>query len=324
MTQLLFANNAQSALAGSISNSATTLSVLPGGGALFPNPGAGQGFYATMTDAATGLVREIVLVTGRAGDTMTVIRAQQGTIGLNWLANDLFAKLWTAGDAQNYPQFADLQAQSANYAVDIGSVNAYACTLNPAISVPVPGMPIRCKILNTNTGASTFNPGTGVSAVKREDGSACIGGEMIAGGITTFVWDGVSAWQIGEPAQATVSAVINQVDALSFLSPANLVNAFSFQKAAGGWWIGGGPSAPQQRFIIEWSNTGVITSGLSGSATLPFTMAGGFYQAVVTPNFNVASGGGSFGYFGGGITGFTVVNQTPSNGAFSFIAIGIA
>ena len=321
MTQLLFTNNAQTTLAGSISNTATVFTVAPGGGAIFPNPGAGQGFYGTFTDTATGLVREIVLVTGRAGDTMTAIRAQQGTSGLNWAANDLFAKLWTAGDAQNFPQFGDLQSQTANYAVDTGSANAYSCTLNPAISLPVIGMPIRVKIANTNNGASTFNPGSGVAPVTRRDGSPCIGGEIIAGVITEFMWTGTSYNIMNGPGPAAFGVVGSQTDTDSFITPANLQAAFPFVFTSTGYLIL--PGTVGVRGICEWGNTGTINTGNSGAFNNPITMTGGLLVAIAQANFNVPpAGGGTWGTFGGGPGGITVVNQTGGNGSFNVWAFG--
>ena len=44
MSTFTFANNAYTTLAGAITNTAITLNVQAGGGALFPSPGAGQYF----------------------------------------------------------------------------------------------------------------------------------------------------------------------------------------------------------------------------------------------------------------------------------------
>lgn len=81
----LFANNAVSLLAAAIGPGATSLSVLPGMGALFPQPSApGEYFLVTLeNEAAT--TREIVRVTGRTGDTLTgLVRGQEGTTALSW------------------------------------------------------------------------------------------------------------------------------------------------------------------------------------------------------------------------------------------------
>lgn len=110
---ILFANNAVSNLAGPISNTATTANLTPGSGVLFPNPGAGQIFKLTFIDAATGLLNEIVNVTAISTDTITMVRGQEGTTALSWLAGDLAQSLWTAGCAD-----AMVQASTS------GSINA--------------------------------------------------------------------------------------------------------------------------------------------------------------------------------------------------------
>lgn len=101
----LYANNAKSALAGSITNTATTANLTSGSGVLFPNPTTGQQFALTFVDAATGLLNEIVYVTARSGDTLTtMVRAQEGTTALNWSAGDLASSLYTAGNASSAAQ----------------------------------------------------------------------------------------------------------------------------------------------------------------------------------------------------------------------------
>lgn len=92
-----FANNASSTLAAPISNTALSVSLAAGTGALFPNPSAGQQFALTFNDAATGLLTEVVYCTARSGDTLTIVRAQEGTVAQNWLAGDLAANLVTEG-----------------------------------------------------------------------------------------------------------------------------------------------------------------------------------------------------------------------------------
>lgn len=111
MSTIQFANNASSTLAGAISNTAVTCALAPGGGALFPNPGAGQYFVMTFTDQATGLLNEIVWVTGRSGDTLIIERGQEGTTPLSWLAGDFARNLWTAGQAGALFQTSAFQGQ---------------------------------------------------------------------------------------------------------------------------------------------------------------------------------------------------------------------
>lgn len=100
----LFANDAGTTLAAAISNTSVTANLAAGSGAQFPSPGAGQWFIATLVDAATNLLREIVKVTAISGDTVTMVRAQEGTTALSWLAGDSFSMLLTAGSLNQFLQ----------------------------------------------------------------------------------------------------------------------------------------------------------------------------------------------------------------------------
>ena len=188
----LFANNAQSTLAGAITSAATTAALAPGTGTRFPNPGVGEYFAMTFTDSATGLLNEIVYVTGRATDTITIQRAQEGTTAQNWSAGDIAANLWTAGSAAAMVQQGQQQSQDSNYALDSGSANHYVVALDPPLTAYVIGMPIRVKIQNGNTGASDLDAGDGPAPIINPDGSALGSATMASGGIYTFEWDGAS------------------------------------------------------------------------------------------------------------------------------------
>jgi hypothetical protein len=84
---VLYANNAASRLAASITNVATSFSVTAGHGAKFPAISGGNYFYATLMDSAGNL--EVVKVTARATDTFTVARAQEGTTARAYSVNDI-------------------------------------------------------------------------------------------------------------------------------------------------------------------------------------------------------------------------------------------
>lgn len=74
---VLVKNNAYSTLASGITNSATTIVLATGTGARFPAAGGSDYFYATLIDTSNNL--EIVKVTARSTDTLTVVRAQDDT-----------------------------------------------------------------------------------------------------------------------------------------------------------------------------------------------------------------------------------------------------
>lgn len=74
---LLFANNAQSKLRVSITAAETQLRLTAGEGARFPNPATGDTFFVTVIDTDGNL--EIMEATKREVDTITVLRARDGT-----------------------------------------------------------------------------------------------------------------------------------------------------------------------------------------------------------------------------------------------------
>ncbi len=68
-TFLITKNNAISTLDANINDSVTSLDVVSGGGSLFPST---YDFHITLDN-------EILSVTNRSTDTLTIVRAQQGT-----------------------------------------------------------------------------------------------------------------------------------------------------------------------------------------------------------------------------------------------------
>ncbi|EMF7827649.1 TPA: hypothetical protein SO905_004226 [Yersinia enterocolitica] len=123
---LLSANNASTVLSAGISASATTLTVNTGTGVLFPSPVSGTSFFKlTLVDAATGTLTEIVHVTARTGDTMTIVRGQEGTTNRLWSANDIAANMMTAGTLDLFAQSGTLGgAALLNVGTTAGTVAA--------------------------------------------------------------------------------------------------------------------------------------------------------------------------------------------------------
>lgn len=74
---IVFANNASALLASGILATDTTLTVGAGSGALFPAISAGQMAVVTLEDTSGNI--EVVHATAKTGDTMTILRAQEGT-----------------------------------------------------------------------------------------------------------------------------------------------------------------------------------------------------------------------------------------------------
>lgn len=100
-------NNSRSlvATAPSPATSGTSLIVTAATGSDFPAPG--NGFWATIwnatlyADPTNDPNMEIVLVTARSTDTLTITRAQQGTAARTVVVGDAIALLWTAQNASD-------------------------------------------------------------------------------------------------------------------------------------------------------------------------------------------------------------------------------
>lgn len=90
-----FSNNASANIIQALTSTATSVSVTEGKGDLFPSLTEGDYFYATLA-GNNGL--EIVKVTNRVKDTMTIVRAQDNTTALSFDTGDLFELRIVAAD----------------------------------------------------------------------------------------------------------------------------------------------------------------------------------------------------------------------------------
>lgn len=105
---------------------------------------------------------------------------------------------------------SQLQVQNGSliYAADTGSANAYAAALSPAPSAYTTGMVVNVKIANTNTGASTFNLNSlGAKNIIHSNGNALAAGDLVAGQIACFGYDGTNIQLLNSPAQVTAAQV---------------------------------------------------------------------------------------------------------------------
>jgi hypothetical protein len=87
-------NNATTTITADLSSTALSLTVATGTGVLFPVLGAGDYFYATLVNTSGNF--EVVKVTARTDDVMTIVRAQEGTLALPFPDNSRFELRVTA------------------------------------------------------------------------------------------------------------------------------------------------------------------------------------------------------------------------------------
>ena len=119
----LFANNASTTLASNITSIATTLTVSAGSGALFPSPTGGDYFLITIVGLTSGVETswEIIKVTARSTDTLTIVRAQESTTAAAWTTGTKIELRLTAGSMNTVgPIVLNQTTVSSNKSIDAG------------------------------------------------------------------------------------------------------------------------------------------------------------------------------------------------------------
>ena len=123
-----FTNNARTTLAADITNSATTATVTSG--AVFPELNAGEYFYCTFDN---GTNNEIVKVTARSGNTLTIVRGVDNSTARAFVADDAAELRATAGLLTDIQE--NLAAKSANQtiynATTASNATAYDIGIDP-------------------------------------------------------------------------------------------------------------------------------------------------------------------------------------------------
>ena len=92
-------NNAATYIPALVDTTATSVTVATNTGSVFPTLAAGDYFYATISSVADDY--EIVKVTARTGDILTIVRAQEGTLALLFPINSQIALRVTVQNIQS-------------------------------------------------------------------------------------------------------------------------------------------------------------------------------------------------------------------------------
>jgi hypothetical protein len=96
-----------------------------------------------------------------------------------------------------------------------GSANVLTLSLTPAPTAKVVGRSIRCIVATTNSGAATLNEnGLGAFSIRKgvSGADALVAGDLLAGRIADFVWDG-TYYRLLSPAIPTVVSISAAVGA---------------------------------------------------------------------------------------------------------------
>ena len=225
---LKFTNNASATLAGAITASATSVILTPGNGALFPALGAGEFCYATLVDSSNNL--EVVKVTGRSTDTLTVVRAQDNTVARAYAVGDKLELRLVAAVFTEMIQRDGSIAMTAN--LSLGGFKATnvadptsaqdAATKNYVDTTAVAAVNAEAatRLAADNAEVTARNAAISAEATARSNADA--GKVNLDGGNATGIWAGTTEW----------SRVNNRPTALSSFTN-NLGNYGAFVTAGG-------------------------------------------------------------------------------------------
>ena len=136
MPQFIFANFVQTTLSATASTTDTSLSVTSD--ANIPALASGQQFPLTLVDAATETIFEIVYVTAVSGTTLTVLRAQEGTVAQDWKIGDLVKGSPTTATTSPSPG-THYPIASETLPTTLGKLSVLPGALTADITLTLPG-----------------------------------------------------------------------------------------------------------------------------------------------------------------------------------------
>lgn len=274
------------------------------------------------TPAATGSQTTPAPDAGYTGIYVITVANGQTTI-----TSGNISKLSTAPFVIPLPQIpSSVQSGTWVYALDTGATNAIAATLTPAPAALTAGMKVAVKIANPNTGASTLNVnGLGAVSIIKQTGAALTGGEMLAGAICEFDYNG-SAFQLvaGGNQNRGIGGIFILNSNGSFTVPAGVYKVLIEVWGAGGG--GGGGSGTSQSgggggaggYAAKLVNTtpGTVwtcTVGIGGTAGPigPGSGGTGGTTSVTDGTTTISATGGTGGLSGGS----GALGGAPGNGS---------
>jgi hypothetical protein len=320
-------NNAQTTLAAAITTVQTNIQLAVGTGSAFPAPVAPNFAYCTLANAAGNI--EIVKVTARAGDTLTVVRGQEGTAPFAFALGDKCENRITAATLANKLDVDTGGTLEGKLTLAAGS-NAGSSICIPAGAAP--SAPLSGDVWNVAgspkwyDGATTqtlaFVGSTVVAATNLAPGSAIeMTGDVsftsgaFVGGISTAaatLTAGAAVRNLGfTPAHAGANTDITSLGGLTTLltaaqggtgvaSLAALLTALGFSMSANSVNIFG--------FIFQW---GTFAIGAAGGANVVVSFAPNFPNNAygIIP---IVSGSATQMI---GFTGLTTAGATINKGA---------
>lgn len=222
MATMKFTNNATSSLASGISSSDTSLTVAGGQGSLFPTLSSGDYFYCTLTNSAS--VVEIVKVTARSSDTLTIVRGQDSTTANSWQYGDKVELRLVAANLNDLPKLDQSNTFTAsNTFTSITASNDSSFTSTGALQI--------------SKGTTAQQPGTPSSGMLRFNTTT-----TQFEGYDGTAWGGIGGAQAGGAIQvnkttASVSYTIPTGSSGMSVGPVNLDSGVTVTVSSGQRWL---------------------------------------------------------------------------------------
>ena len=268
MANMLFANNANTTLASSLTAGATSMSVTSATG--FPSPTGVQYFYCTLADAATQTTIEIVKVTSVSGTTFAITRGQDGTTGTAFAAGAVVSLRLVRASLNDFPKLDETNTFNADQAISgqLTSSAGLATTGTFTATAPSDGL-----VMDYATGFGRFSAfaGDGFQWYNAGIANTKLMQLSSSGAITTATWNGATVGvAYGGTGLTTLTA--------GYIPYGNGTSAFNSSSALyfDGTNLGVGTSSPGARITsngdlrIDYSGTGLVgltVSRSGGTAT---------------------------------------------------------
>lgn len=266
MSLHLFANNATGYLDSSISNSATSITLVTGQGSAFPNPTGGDYFFLTLTDSSNNL--EIVKVTARSSDTFTIVRAQQGTSATPFPSGSEAELRVTKSNLDNFTQLSGAQTVSEKTLTSCTISGSTNTITNISLTAGVTGtLPIANGGTNATT-ASDARTSLGVPATGLITASGLTQNTNKLIGRTTASTGAVEEITVGSGLTFTAGELKFDLSVIAdMLLPVSTVQFFARNTAPTGWLKADGSVVSRTTYAALFAAIGTTYGAGDGSTT---------------------------------------------------------